>query len=63
VDERVFTTNQAALELNVTPVRIRAMIRNGRLVAEKFGRDYLIKESNLNLVRNRKSGRPPKSVS
>jgi excisionase family DNA binding protein len=60
VSEKTFTTNQAAQELGVTPVRVRAMIRAGRLIAEKFGRDYIIKESNLELVRGRKTGRPSK---
>jgi excisionase family DNA binding protein len=60
--DRVFTTNQAATELGVTPVRVRALIRDGRLLAEKFGRDYLIKEVDLDSVRHRKPGRPPKNT-
>lgn len=63
MSEKTFTTNQAAQELGVTPVRVRAMIRAGRLQAEKFGRDYVIKESDLELVRERKTGRPPKEKS
>jgi len=31
------------------------------LPAEKMGRDYFIKESDLKLVENRKTGRPPKA--
>jgi len=38
------------------------MIRDGRLPAEKFGRDYLIKESDLKLVEDRKPGRPTKQA-
>jgi hypothetical protein len=30
------------------------------LPAEKTGRDYFIKESDLKLVENRQTGRPPK---
>jgi excisionase family DNA binding protein len=60
MSKKEFTTNEAAQELGVTAVRIRAMIRDKRLPAEKFGRDYKIKESDLNLVRERKPGRPPK---
>ena len=62
MSDKLLTTNQAAEQLNVTPIRIRAMIRDGRLKAEKMGRDYVIKESALEFVRNRKPGRPPKST-
>jgi hypothetical protein len=31
------------------------------LPAEKFGRDYMIKEEDLELVADRTPGRPPKS--
>jgi len=37
------------------------MIRDGRLPAEKLGRDYVIKEQDLKLVADRKPGRPAKS--
>ena len=56
----LLTTNQVAERLGVTTKRIQAMIRDGRLPAEKMGRDYFIKESDLKLVENRKPGRPPK---
>lgn len=60
MSDRLITTQQAAEELGVTSVRVRAMIRAGQIPAERIGRDYLIKESDLNLVRNRKPGRPRK---
>jgi hypothetical protein len=36
------------------------LIEEGRLPSRKFGRDHLIKESDLTLVENRKVGRPAK---
>ncbi len=41
--------------------RVQAMIRDGRLPAEKLGRDYVIREQDLKLVADRKPGRPPKT--
>jgi excisionase family DNA binding protein len=58
MSRKLLTTNQAAKELKVTAIRIRAMIRDGRLKAEKMGRDYVIRESDLDTVRDRKPGRP-----
>ncbi len=55
------TTAEAAERLGVTPGRVRQMILNGQLPAEKMGRDLLIIEDNLKLVADRKVGRPPKS--
>jgi excisionase family DNA binding protein len=54
------TTDQAAKCLGVTTNRVRVLIREGRLPAEKFGPVYVIKESDLKLVKDRKPGRPPK---
>jgi excisionase family DNA binding protein len=53
------TTKQAAERLGITPRRVQALIEAGRLPANKFGRDYMIKEADLNLVKDRKVGRPP----
>lgn len=60
MSEKKLTTNEAAQELGVTPVRVRAMIRAGRLHAEKHGRDYMIKKSDIEPLRERKPGRPSK---
>ena len=59
---KMLTTKEAGERLGVTVQRIHALIRDGRLPAEKFGRDYLIKESDLKLVADRKPGRPPKQT-
>lgn len=55
---KLLTTKDAAAKLNITPRRVVALIQAKTLPAEKFGRDYLIKESDLKLVENRKAGRP-----
>jgi len=38
------TTKGAAQILGVTPVRVRQLIKDGRLVAEKCGRDHLLED-------------------
>lgn len=60
---KVLNTTGAATVLNVTPRRVRAMINNRQLPAQKIGRDYIIKESDLKLVEGRKPGRPSKARS
>lgn len=54
----LLTTKEAAERLGVTSVRVCAMIAAGRLPAERFGRAYMIKESDLKLVADRRPGRP-----
>ncbi len=54
------TTKEVAERLGVTVPRVHALIRAGRLPAEKRGRDVFVKESDLQLVANRKTGRPRK---
>ena len=54
------TTKQVAERLGITPRRVQALIEVGRLPAQKFGRDYMINEKDLKLVKDRKVGRPRK---
>jgi excisionase family DNA binding protein len=54
------TTQEAAEKLGVTAGRVRQMIVDGQLPATKLGRDNIIKEADLGLVKDRKVGRPPK---
>ena len=61
MDVKLIGTKEAATRLSISQQRIQALIKNGQLPAEKVGRDWLIKESDLELVRNRKPGRPPKA--
>lgn len=56
------TTKEAAERLGVTPARVRQMVLSNQLPAEKFGRDLVIKASDLELVADRPIGRPPKST-
>jgi excisionase family DNA binding protein len=56
------TTKQAAEKLGITPRRVQALITDGKLPAQKFGRDYFIREKDLKLVENRKVGRPKKAI-
>lgn len=58
----VLTTEQAAGRLGVHRSRVHALIHAGCLPAEKFGNVYMIKESDLKLVEDRKPGRPPKTA-
>jgi excisionase family DNA binding protein len=56
----LLTTKEVAGRLGVSVRRVHALIQDGRLPAEKYGRDYLINERDLKLVAERKPGRPRK---
>jgi site-specific DNA-methyltransferase (cytosine-N4-specific) len=60
---KYFTTEDAANYLGVTPSRVRQFIAEERLESEKYGRDHMIKESELvNFAKygKKKRGRPKK---
>jgi excisionase family DNA binding protein len=57
---KLLTAKQAAEILGVHHSRVRVLIREGRLPAQKVGRDWIIMEPDLELVRVRKPGRPKK---
>lgn len=58
---KLLSTAEAAEKLNVTPIRVRQLIREGKLIAQKVGRDYAIEESALEGVKTYgKAGRPIK---
>ena len=59
----LISTNEAAERLGITRRRIVALILDGRLTAQKVGRDYVIDEKDLKLVEDRKPGRPSKAKS
>jgi excisionase family DNA binding protein len=61
MEKGLLTTREVAERLGVTQSRVRALIQSGRLPSQQYGRDHLIKESDLTLVENRKAGRPPKA--
>ena len=52
------TTKQVAEELFVSQRRVQALIKAGKLVAQKRGRDWYIKEDDLLEVYSRQPGRP-----
>ena len=55
------TAKQAAEKLGVNDSRVRQLIQSKKLPAEKYGNLWLINESDLELVKDRKpTGRPPK---
>jgi len=58
--EGYIPTKEAAEKLNVSEGRIRQLVADGRLPAVKVGQTNLVKESDLELVKDRKTGRPKK---
>jgi excisionase family DNA binding protein len=60
-EEPMLTTSEVAGRLGVSLRRVRQLIEEGRLPSQQFGRDHIIKESDLRLVEGRKVGRPPKA--
>lgn len=52
------TTKQVAEELFISQRRVQALIKAGRLPAQKRGRDWYIKDLDLLEVYDRKPGRP-----
>lgn len=62
-EKELLTTREAAEKLNISMRRVRALIESGSLPSTQYGRDHLIKESDLELVKDRKPGRPAKDQS
>lgn len=58
---KLLSVPEAAEQLGVSRWRVNQFINEGRLPARKVGRSYVILESDLELVRERKPGRPFKS--
>jgi len=58
------STESAAASLGVSVRRVRAMILSGVLPAEKVGRDWIIKDADVEALKRqvRKRGRPPGST-
>jgi len=54
----LLTTQQAGEILGVNASRVRQFILEGRLPAIKLGRDNLIRQEDLILVQDRRTGRP-----
>ncbi|MCA1622567.1 MAG: helix-turn-helix domain-containing protein [Acidobacteria bacterium] len=59
----LLSTSEAAKILRVTPIRVRQLIREGKIRAKQVGRDYVIEESSLDSVKTYgKAGRPVKEI-
>ncbi len=58
------TTKELAKKLGVDPSRIRRMILDGLIQAEKAGRDNFITDAEVKRLESldRKAGRPPKKT-
>jgi excisionase family DNA binding protein len=62
--EGYITTTEAAERLGISSARVRQLVANGTLPVAKFGPVNMVKEDDLELIRNRPpAGRPPKSSS
>ena len=58
--DEFLTTEQAAAELGVSDSRVRQLILEDKLPAQKFGRSHVIKRSDLKNVVIGNRGRPRK---
>ncbi len=56
--KQLMTTKEAAIYLGVDASRVRQMILGGQLAAEKGGRDWWIREEDLEKVKKRPVGYP-----
>ena len=59
---KLIGTKEASEKLKISQTRVQALIKANRLPAERVGRDYVINEDDLKLVKIRKNGRPKKSM-
>lgn len=60
---KLLTATEAADHLNLRPAWVRRLCQQGRIQAQKVGRDWVIPESALDefAKKSRKVGRPPHS--
>jgi excisionase family DNA binding protein len=56
---KLLSVAEAAERLGVTRARVNQFISEKRLPAQRIGRSFAIREEDLKLVENRKTGRPP----
>lgn len=59
---RKLTTSELAETVGLTDIRIRQMILNGEIKAERFGRAYMIDAKYIEIIKSRpeRRGRPQK---
>jgi excisionase family DNA binding protein len=58
---KLLSVAEAAKLLGVTRARVNQFINDKRLPAQRIGRSFAIREEDLSLVENRKTGRPTKT--
>lgn len=58
IGSKLISVADAAQRLGITRGRVAQLIAAGRLPAVKVGRVFVINESDLKILENRKSGRP-----
>lgn len=56
-DEEVLTTTQAAERIGVSPDTLQSQIRRGKIAAERFGRQWMIKANELQRYRDEVQGK------
>lgn len=56
----LISSKEAAEKLGISLRRVQALITSGRLPAQKIGNSYVVREKDLELVKDRKPGRPSK---
>ena len=59
-EQKRLTVKQAATKIGVSVPRVHQLIQEGRLPAEKLGRDWIIETSDLEKLKLRPTGRPKK---
>ncbi len=68
MSRNLYTTNEAANLLGVTPARVRQMVARGEVESEKLGRDRFITAEAIETAKQRKTSpgptaKPPGKVS
>jgi excisionase family DNA binding protein len=57
---KLLSAKEVAEKLGVSDRRVRFLITSGKLPATRVGNSYVIQESDLKVVAERKNGRPSK---
>ncbi len=59
---KLLSAKDVAEKLGVSDRRVRFLITSGKLPATRVGNSYVIQESDLKVVAERKNGRPKKEA-